>query len=202
MGRHSPSQPRRAVQRPSAARCPQTGRDFPDGLTRASRKPADGLSRLWTRNPTRPVLDGFWRPSLRLLGPCWVKGCEGRDACPIQPTFLSAPCSTLAGGRALMGQDAPRPDASRRLRRAAEGKGGAAWRRDRTRAQPRAGPAPGRAWRARRGPTPCPQRAPWHPRRLSTGQSYPQRKSSSSLTSIRGGSQHIDKKQKKRDRSE
>ena len=62
-----------------------------------------------------------------------------------------------------MGRDALRPDAFRRLRRAAEGKGGAAWRRDRSHAQPRAGPASGRAWRAWRGPTPCPQRAPWHP---------------------------------------
>ncbi len=43
-----------------------------------------------------------------------------------------------------MGQDAPRPDASRRLRRAAEGKGGAAWRRDRSRAQPRTAPGFGR----------------------------------------------------------
>ncbi len=45
-----------------------------------------------------------------------------------------------------MGRDAPRPDVTRRLRRAAEDKGGAAWRRDRSRAQPRAGPASGRAW--------------------------------------------------------
>ncbi len=39
-----------------------------------------------------------------------------------------------------MGRDTSRPDASRRLRRAAEGKGGAAWRRDRSRTQPRTGP--------------------------------------------------------------
>jgi len=43
-----------------------------------------------------------------------------------------------------MGRDAPRPDATRRLRRAAEGKGAAAWRRDRSRAQPRAAPGFGR----------------------------------------------------------
>jgi hypothetical protein len=43
-----------------------------------------------------------------------------------------------------MGRDAPRPDATRRLRRAAEGKGGAAWRRDRSRAQPRAATGFGR----------------------------------------------------------
>ena len=36
-----------------------------------------------------------------------------------------------------MGRDAPRPDATRRLRCAAEGKGGGAWRRDRSRAQAR-----------------------------------------------------------------
>jgi len=35
-----------------------------------------------------------------------------------------------------MGRDALRPDAFRRLRRAAEGKGGAAWRRDRSHADP------------------------------------------------------------------
>jgi len=40
-----------------------------------------------------------------------------------------------------MVRDVPRPDASRRLRRAAEGKGGAVWRQDRTRAQPRAAAA-------------------------------------------------------------
>jgi hypothetical protein len=138
-GRHSPSQLRCAVQRLGAARCPQMGRGVPDGSARASRKPADGLPGLWTRgNPTRPALDGLWRSSLRLLGPCWVKGCKGRDACLIQPASLSAPCSTLAGGRASMGWDAPRPDAPRRLRRVAEGKDGAAWRRDRSRAQPRA----------------------------------------------------------------
>ena len=77
-------------------------------------------------------------------------------------SFLSALCSTLAGGHGLMGRDALRPDAIRRLRGAAEGKGGAAWRRDRTRAQPRAAAPWRRAWRARGGPTPCPQRAPWH----------------------------------------
>ena len=43
-----------------------------------------------------------------------------------------------------MGRDAPRPDATRWLRCAAEGKGGAAWRRDRSRAQPRAAPCFGR----------------------------------------------------------
>ncbi len=43
-----------------------------------------------------------------------------------------------------MGRDAPRPDASWRLRRAAEGKGGAFWRRDRSRAQPRTAPGFGR----------------------------------------------------------
>jgi len=63
---------------------------------------------------------------------------------------------------ASMARGVPRPDAFRRLRRAAEGKGGAAWRRDRTRAQPRAAAAWRRAWRARGGPTPCPQRAPRH----------------------------------------
>jgi len=39
-------------------------------------------------------------------------------------------------GAASMARGVPRPDASRRLRRAAEGKGGAAWHRDRTHAQP------------------------------------------------------------------
>jgi len=34
-----------------------------------------------------------------------------------------------------MGRDAPRPDASWRSRRAAKGKGGAIWRRDRSHAQ-------------------------------------------------------------------
>ena len=91
--------------------------------------------------------------------------------------FPSALCSTLAGGRESMGRDALRPDATRRLRRAAEGKGGAAWRRDRTRAQPRAAAAWRRAWRARGGPTSCPQRAPWHPccegqRELSTAEKF------------------------------
>jgi len=61
-----------------------------------------------------------------------------------------------------MRRDALRPDVSWRSRRAAEGKGGAAWRRDRTRAQPRAAAVWRRAWRARGGPAPCPQRAPWH----------------------------------------
>ncbi len=64
-----------------------------------------------------------------------------------------------------MARGVPRPDAFRRLRRAAEGKGGAAWRRDRTRAQPRVAAAWQRAWRARGargGPAPYPQRAPRH----------------------------------------
>ena len=36
-------------------------------------------------------------------------------------------CSTLAGGQESKGRDALRPDAVWRLRRAAEGKGGASW---------------------------------------------------------------------------
>ena len=73
-----------------------------------------------------------------------------------------------------MGRDALRPDTPRWLRRAAEGKGGAPWRRDRSHADPRA-PA---AWRgargAWRGPTPCSQRAPWHPCCEGMERSYPQ----------------------------
>ncbi len=156
MGRPSPSRPRRAVRRPGAIQCHRTGRDFPTSLDQASRKPAGGLPALWTRNSTRPALDGLWRPSLRLSDPCWVEECEGRDTCSVQPASLSAPCSTLAGGRALIGRDAPRPDASWRLRRAAEGKGGASWRRDRSRAQPRAGPlGPSMASTARTHPLPA-----------------------------------------------
>ncbi len=55
-----------------------------------------------------------------------------------------------------MGRDALRPDATWRLRRAAEGKGGAAWRRDRTRAQPRTGPlGPSMASTGRTHPLPA-----------------------------------------------
>jgi hypothetical protein len=49
-----------------------------------------------------------------------------------------------AGLLASMWRDALRPDILHSLRRAAEGKGGAAWRRDRSRAQPRAAPGFGR----------------------------------------------------------
>ena len=63
---------------------------------------------------------------------------------PSSASLLAAFCSTLAGGHGLKGRDAFRPDAFRRLRRAAEGKGGAAWRRDRSHAQPRAAPGFGR----------------------------------------------------------
>ena len=59
----------------------------------------------------------------------------GEKAVSAWPASLSALCSTLAGGRESMGRDAPRPDAARRLRGAAEGKGAAAWRRDRSHAQ-------------------------------------------------------------------
>jgi hypothetical protein len=132
------------------------------------------------RNPTRPALDDLWWPSLWLPDPCWIEEREGRDACPVQPAFLSALCSTPGPAGPLgasLWWDALRPDTSAPARRAAEGKGGAAWRRDRSRAQPRTGPASGRAWRARRGPTPCPQRAPWHPHRqewqkLSTAEKF------------------------------
>ncbi len=86
-----------------------------------------------------------------------------------------------------MGWDALRPDAYRRLRRAAEGKGGAAWRRDRSHADPRA-PA---AWRgargAWRGPTLCPQRAPRHPFGAArSAESCPQRKVQVLLIQIQG----------------
>jgi len=52
-------------------------------------------------------------------------------------------------------RDAPRPDPFRAPRRAAEGKGGAAWRRDRSHAQPRTGPfGPSMASMARTHPLP------------------------------------------------
>ncbi len=55
-----------------------------------------------------------------------------------------------------MGRDAPRPDATQQPRRAAEGKGGATWRRDRSRAQPRTGPlGPSMASTARTHPLPA-----------------------------------------------
>jgi len=64
-----------------------------------------------------------------------------------------------------MGRDAPRPDATRRLRRAAKGKGGAVWRRDRSRAQPRAGPlGPSMASTARTHPLPVASTVALHAR--------------------------------------
>ncbi len=101
----------------------------------------------------------------------------GRGVGRIAPPSSSALCLT-PGPAGLLGaslwRDALCPNTSTAARRAVEGKGGAAWRRDRTRAQPRTGPVSGRAWRARGGPIPCPQRAPWHSarrqqRELSTG---------------------------------
>ena len=72
-----------------------------------------------------------------------------------QPPSLAAFCSTQAGGQESKARDAFRPDALRRLRRAAEDKGGAAWRRDRSHAQPRAGPlGPSMASMARTHPLP------------------------------------------------
>jgi hypothetical protein len=145
--RHSSSQSHRAIQRLGAAQCLQTGRDFPDDPARASRKPTDGFPGLWTKNPTRPVLDDLWWPSLRFPGPCWIEEREGRDARPVKPASLSALCSTPGPAGPLgasLWRDALRPDISAPARRAAEGKGGAAWRRDRSRAQPRAAPGFGR----------------------------------------------------------
>ena len=100
----------------------------------------------------------------------------GRTASPSSSALCSTPGPAGLLGASLW-RDALCPDISTAARRAAEGKGGAAWRRDRSRAQPRTGPASGRAWRARRGPTPCPQRAPWHPHRqewqkLSTAEKF------------------------------
>ncbi len=48
------------------------------------------------------------------------------------PSFLVL-YSTRAGGQESMRRDALRPDASLWSRRAAEGQGGATWRRDQTR---------------------------------------------------------------------
>ena len=59
-------------------------------------------------------------------------------AAPTHALFPAALCSTLAGGRESKGRNALRPDGSCRPRRAGPVKGGAAWRRDRSRAQPRA----------------------------------------------------------------
>ena len=63
------------------------------------------------------------------------------------PSRLASLCSPLfdPGRRPwVVGRDAPRPDPSGAPRRAAEGKGGAAWRRDRSHAQPRTAPGFGR----------------------------------------------------------
>jgi len=68
-------------------------------------------------------------------------------ACDVDGTDSARPSFDARPGRASWGvdwRDALRPDTSTTARRAAEGKGGAAWRRDRTRAQPRAAPGFGR----------------------------------------------------------
>ena len=112
----------------------------------------------------------FW-PVLA-VGRSWEQASLTRSLC--QP-FVRRPRGSAL--RASLWRDALRPDTLCTARRVAEGKGGAAWRRDRTRAQPRAAAPWRRAWRARGGPTPCPQRAPWHPcqqgrRELSTAEKF------------------------------
>jgi len=110
----------------------------------------------------------------------------GEGASSAWPASLSALRSILAGGRESMGRDTPRPDALRRLRCAAEGKGGAAWRRDRSRAQPRAVPGFGRE-HGEHGEDPLLARSEHRGTPADRSrQSYPQRKNSSSLSSDSG----------------
>ncbi len=188
-GQHSPSQPHRAVQRFSAAWCPQTGRDFPNGLARASRKPADGLSGLWTNIPhwscPRRPLAAFLAASWPMLG----GGVRGKGRLPPPARF---PISPLFDPGRRLGVDRLGRSSSRRLLAAAARSGGQGWCRLAPGPERRAGPASGRAWRARQGPTPCPQRAPWHLRELSTGRSYPQRKVQFLLKFRFRASQHTD----------
>jgi len=116
------------------------------------------------------ALDGLWRPSLRLPGPCWAKGHEGGDACPSSPF----PVSPLFDPGRRPGVEWSGRPSSRHLPAAAARSGGQGRRRLAPGPEPHAATHSGRlrarAWRARRGPTPCSQRAPWHLCRLSTGQ--------------------------------
>jgi len=111
--------------------------------------PANAQSRL------SGFLSGFLAHVSRRAG---GRGVEWIALPLVSPLFDARP------GRASwasLWRDALRPDTSNAARRAAEGKGGAAWRRDR---KPRAATRSARLRaRARRGPTPCPQRAPGHP---------------------------------------
>ena len=104
--------------------------------------------------------------------------CQGplafQAAPPVKQPFVRP---GAAGSRAWSkGRDAFRPDPSAPHRRAVQGQGGAASRRDRSHAQPRAAPPWARAWRAWRGPTPGPERAPGHADRANEQPGFPQKR--------------------------
>ena len=136
-----------------------------DKRGRTAASPADALGSLLTAllawggvgEPLTP-LDRPGTPSLRLPGLCWAAGCQGEASGPVQPPLLEPPFVRRPRGSALgasLWRDTLRPDTSTQRRRTAEGKGGAVWRRDRSRAQPRAGPlGPSMASTARTHPLP------------------------------------------------
>ncbi len=126
-----------------------------------AKKPADGLAGFGGYIPTSRLPGLPFCPFPAVFWPMPDDGVgHGEQARPVR-TFPSALCS-MPGPAGPLGaslwRDAP---SSRHLphgaaRRAAEGKGGASWRRDRTRAQPRAGPlGPSMASTGRTHPLPA-----------------------------------------------
>jgi hypothetical protein len=84
-------------------------------------------------------------------------------------------------------RDALRPDTLQPLRSTAQGKDGASWGDGTGATRSHAQACLDRAWRAWRGPTPCPERAPWHPLSRHERQKLSTAQSSSSLKFIDSG---------------
>jgi len=165
-----------------------------------------GRSEVHTGTPERPDEEKTTcqhpkppqRPFWRAFRPMPVAGLEGERESGGPLPFLSALCSTPGPAGPLgasLWRDALRPDTSVTARRAAEGKGGAVWRWDRSRAQPCVAPGFGRE-HGEHGEDPPLARSEHrgtytgYPR----GMSYPQRKVQILLKFRFMPSQPIDKK--------
>jgi len=129
------------------------------------RQPCSGCGRLWHGLCRRPALaagrfsgacggscrvfrpggltgpvwgSGSGRPTARWLGPGLVAEPSSERSPPEPACFPVSPLFDPGRRPWVECRDAPRPDPFRAPRRAAEGKGGAAWRRDRSHPEPRA----------------------------------------------------------------
>ena len=112
------------------------GRDCPAhpwSAHRGPRKPADGPVAPWTGRPASHPFGPPWYAFLAALRSIPSGRVRGGAVRSHPAPFPVSPLFDPGWRPGLMGRDALRPDAARRPRRAAEGKGGATWRRDRTR---------------------------------------------------------------------